>query len=242
MRSGSGSVKSGAKQKKSDDSGDTSFTRRPTGVATLFEDDEVDTSALFGSANAKDDGLDFDSILNSEPSTPFTQGPGQQGTIQYGNGSSYPQQQQSGVGARPYTNSRAGHSSGYSSAANSMGSWNNSNSSWNYVEQPQQQSPYTSSSSGGGFQHQQQHQRQRQNNSPYPTSARGMGNAYNNYGAPQQVQQTQQQGWGARPVQQAYQGSQQQNRWQQPNTPTQSGVGPRSYDASKPGFGGLQRR
>ncbi|EER07666.1 hypothetical protein Pmar_PMAR024072 [Perkinsus marinus ATCC 50983] len=78
-RSGSGSVKSGAKQKKSDDSGDTSFTRRPTGVATLFEDDEVDTSALFGSATAKDDGLDFDSILNSEPSTPFTQGPGQQG-------------------------------------------------------------------------------------------------------------------------------------------------------------------
>ncbi|KAF4695652.1 hypothetical protein FOZ60_003663 [Perkinsus olseni] len=169
-RGRAGSFKGGAKQKKGDDSGDTSFTRRSTGVATLFEDDEVSTSAIFGPGNAKDDGLDFDSILNSEPSTPFMQGPGQQGPAQYTNGPNY-QQQQPAAGARPY-GSRSGQSSGYSSAANSMGSWNNSNSSWNYVEQQQprqqQQSPYTSSSSGGSFPAQQP-------NSPYPTSARGQG-------------------------------------------------------------------
>ncbi|KAF4665134.1 hypothetical protein FOZ61_000177 [Perkinsus olseni] len=231
-RGRAGSLKGGAKQKKGDDSGDTSFTRRSTGVATLFEDDEVSTSAIFGPGNAKDDGLDFDSILNSEPSTPFMQGPGQQGPAQYTNGPNY-QQQQPAPGARPY-GSRSGQSSGYSSAANSMGSWNNSNSSWNYVEQQQprqqQQSPYTSSSSGGSFPAQQP-------NSPYPTSARGQGAPYNQHTTPQQ------QGWGARPAQQAYQGSQQQqNRWQPPSTPPQNGVGLRPYNPPKPGFGGLQRR
>ncbi|KAF4748197.1 hypothetical protein FOZ63_026195, partial [Perkinsus olseni] len=99
-RGRAGSFKGGAKQKKGDDSGDTSFTRRSTGVATLFEDDEVSTSAIFGPGNAKDDGLDFDSILNSEPSTPFMQGPGQQGPAQYTNGPNY--QQQPAAGARPY--------------------------------------------------------------------------------------------------------------------------------------------
>ncbi|KAF4672838.1 hypothetical protein FOL47_011329 [Perkinsus chesapeaki] len=67
----SDSIKSGAKQNKGTaDAGDTSFTRRATGVATLFEDDEISTAAIFG-GNANGEALDFDSILNSEPSSPF---------------------------------------------------------------------------------------------------------------------------------------------------------------------------